>query len=87
MVLNKIFNQKNVVKIIPCFYETSKNYLSCNKRIKRIIDNENNESRVASFPKSLRIPQHDDNETQKQEFDESLNKLFGAQGNKLNLLM
>lgn len=56
LILNEIFNSKNLHKIYEIYYKGSDNYVDKVTNIHRIMNNVESETKVASFPNVIEMP-------------------------------
>jgi len=75
LILNQIFNHKNVAKISLFYFEEHENYFDQQVNIDRIMNNDDNFKKLQNFQDSIRMPQLNDTEDQKREFNNNVKKL------------
>jgi hypothetical protein len=76
LILNEIFNSESIFSIRIFFYENDSNYDNTQMNISRIMANHDKFGKIIkSCEDSHRMPQHNDNENQVQEFVKYLNKI------------
>jgi len=72
LILNQIFNHKNVTSIRVFYHETYANYFNALINIDRIMDNDSNFKKLINYSHSHRMPQFSDDKNQNLLFEKYL---------------